>query len=213
MSLTSALLLLSWCQSADSVGSGPAPSAVPISWELKFDFLDLRRITVEIPGAPAETYWYLVYTATNTSDRSQHFFPIFDLVTDDLKVHTSDTGISPLVFDAIKQRHRLTHPQLLHPTQAIGALQSGQDNARESVAIWRQFDLNVNTIRVFVAGLSGEKRFVRNPGYDPAAPEGPGNPRNFTLRKTLQIVYNLPGSPVTRERGEPQRVAVRWVMR
>jgi hypothetical protein len=211
-------------QGATQLGKGPGPSPTPVSWELEFKFLDPQRIEVQLPGTSTpEVYWYIVYTVTNPTERSQEFFPTFQIVTEDLRVYDTDTGISKLVFDAIKERHRITHPYLVHPTLAIGPLLTGDDNARESVAIWRQIDLNVNNFTVYVAGLSGETRFVKNPAYDPAQPENTVkgadgkervvNPRHFTLRKTLEIRYNLPGSPDTRVLAEPERVSVRWVMR
>ncbi len=220
----------------EPVGIGPAPSPVPISWEFDFQFLDLRRIEVELPDAGVQTFWYVVYTVTNTSPRTQRFFPRFQIFTEDLETIDSDIGISPLVFDAIRERHRQTHPELLHPSRAIGDLSAGADHARESVAIWRQFDLRVNRLSVFVAGLSGEKRFIRRPvpraerepaeaadtGLQSAPAEAAGSsaggantdgPRHFTLRKTLEIQYLIPGSPATREGLDPQRLAIRWVMR
>ncbi len=194
------------------VGSGPEPSPAPVSWDIDFQFRDPQRIQVQLPGqAQPEVYWYLLYTATNRNDRSVRFFPIFQLVTEDLTVVDTDTGIHPLVFDAIKERHRRTYPDLVHPTKAIGDLLTGDDNARESVAIWRGVDLNSTNFAIYVAGLSGETRAVPNPGFDPQA--GPDNPRHFTLRKTLEIRYQLPGSPAARAVVEPQRVDSRWVMR
>lgn len=229
--MTSLLPLVMLCTAPlapqDSVGTGHEPSPIPISWEIKFDFLDLRRIEVRSPDTGrVGTYWYMVYTATNTSDRAQHFYPLFQIVTEELRTTESDIGIDPYVFDVIKELHRQTHPYLVHPTKAIGDLPAGADNARESVAIWPQIDLNVNRFTVYVAGLSGEKQFVPNPAYAPSQPEtvtgtGPDakvrerivNPRFFTLRKTLEIPYTIPGSPATRERNQPQRGHIRWTMR
>ncbi len=211
----------------DEVAIGPQPSPSPISWELEFKFLDPHRIEVQLPGSNRpETYWYMVYTVTNPGPRAHRFFPIFQFVTDDLKVHTTEIGISALVFDAIKERHKLTHKYLVHPTKAIGALLTGDDNARESVAVWRDIDPNVNSFTIYVAGLSGETRLVANRQYDPTRPEtitekGPDgqsrdvavNPKNFTLRKTLKIQYNLPGSPKARPGVDPERGETTWVMR
>jgi hypothetical protein len=210
--------------------SGPGkviePSPRPISWELEFRFLDPRRIEVKGPDGRNEVYWYVVYTVTNTSPRSQRFYPMFQIVTEDLKVFDTDIGISPLVFETIREQHKITHKYLVHPTQAIGALLSGADNARESVAVWRDIDLTINSFKLYVAGLSGETRSVPNPRYDPKRPEketvkGPGgaetervvNPKYFTLRKTLEISYALPGSPLARPGVLPERGAVRWIMR
>jgi hypothetical protein len=208
-------------------GTGPEPSPNPISWELEFKFLDPHRLEIQLPGCDKpEVYWYMVYTVTNTSPRSQRFFPMFQIVTEDLRVFDTDTGISPLVFEAIRERHRVTHKYLVPPTAAIGALLCGDDNARESVAVWRQIDLTLNSFTVYVAGLSGETRFVPNPAYHPDKPEtqtvtGPDgrqrevevNPKHFTLRKTLEIRYTLPGSPEGRALAVPERGQTRWIMR
>jgi hypothetical protein len=221
------LLLTGGLQAADEVGTGPAPSDTPISWQLEFSFLDPQRIEVQLPGqAKPEVYWYLVYTVTNRSPRTQDFFPLFQIVTDDLEVADTDMGISPLVFNAIRERHAITHKYMVHPTKAIGPLRSGSDNALESVAIWRDIDLSRNSFRIYVAGLSGEVRFVPNPAYDPNRPEsetvtgGDGrqreeivNPQYFTLRKTLEIRYTLPGSPAARPHATPRREEIRWIMR
>ncbi len=231
-------LLLPLFPQAAEIGRGPQPSATSRSWELELKFLDPRRIEVQLPGAAQpEVYWYMVYTVTNPSPRSQRFFPIFQIVTEDLKVHDTDTGINPLVFDAIRARHNLTHKYLVEPSKAIGALLTGDDNARESVAIWRQIDLSSNSFTIYVAGLSGETQIVHNPTHDPGRPEagpsdrsgehGPparatardprtessGNPKEFTLRKTLGIRYNLPGSPQATPVVQPERAGVRWIMR
>ena len=223
-----ALILMTAAQiGQDRVGGPQKPSPIPIAWEIKFDFVDLKRLEVESPETGEKSiYWYMVYTADNTSDRTQHFFPMFRIVTEDLRTMESDMGIDPFVFDRIKELYRKTYPYLVPPNRAIGKLMSGDDNARESVAIWSQIDLNVNQFAIYVSGLSGERRFVRNPSYDSSKPEtvtatgSDGvpyektvNPKFFTLRKTLKIPYTLPGSPNTRGRAEPQRGKFEWIMR
>jgi len=218
------LLFLIGPPGEEGVGTGPAPSLRPIAWELEFKFLDPRRITVQVPGQEQpEVYWYMVYTVSNPDRRSVRFFPTFQLVTEDVRVVDTDVGVSKLVFDTIKERYRQTHKYLTHPTEALGELLTGDDNARESVAIWRDVDLSGNRFSVYVAGLSGETQFVRNPAYDPNQPDtaepGPDgkprgqNPKYFALRKTLQIRYNLPGSAAARAVAEPERSEVRWIMR
>lgn len=159
--LCAAAILCAPALASDPVGDGPEPSATTVSWEIELQFIDPRRIEVILPGgSEPEVFWYMVYTAVNTSDRTQRFFPTFQLVTEELRLLDTDVGVPALVFDAIAERHRLTHPRLVHPTRAIGELRSGNDYAIESVAIWRQGDVRVNNFTVFVAGLSGEVRFV-----------------------------------------------------
>lgn len=208
-------------------GSVRQPSPTPISWEFEFRFLDPRRIDLPVPGTDrTEVYWYVVYRVTNPTPRTQRFYPLFQIVTEELELFNTETGIHPYVVDAIRERHKLTHPYLIHPTQAIGDLRSGADNAVDSVAIWKEIDLTQNSFRVYVGGLSGELQYVQNRAYDPDQPEtiietSPGgeerevvvNPKFFTLRKTLEIRYTLPGSPTARTTVLPEREGVRWMMR
>jgi hypothetical protein len=204
-------------------GAGPQPAAVLVSWELEFRFLDPRRIEVQVPGrSEPETFWYVVYTVVNKSETTQRFHPMFQIVLEDLTKVSTDVGISPLVFEAIRERHRITHRDLVDPTHAIGDLRSGEDNARESVAIWRGVDLTGNSFSIFVQGLSGETRLVSNPNYDATLPETRKlvrdgrevevtvNPKHFTLRKTLEIRYRRPGPQSAQS--EPERESTRWIM-
>lgn len=210
-----------------AVGIGPKPAPTPISWELDFKYVPPRRIEVQLAGSDQPTtYWYMLYTVTNTSHTTQRFYPTFELVTEELRVIPTDMGISPLVFNAIKERHRITHKYLVHPTKAIGDLRAGDDYARESVAIWPASDLNVSRFKIYVAGLSGEARVLRNPAYDPDQPETRPitgddgrqrditvNPKYFTLRKTLELSYTLPASEYARQQIEPRLDDARWIMR
>lgn len=212
---------------AADVGAGPEPSAIPLSWELDFTFLDPRRIEVQLPGERhPDVYWYMVYTVRNNTGRSQRFFPTFELVTDELRVLNTDIGIHPLVFDAIRERHKATHKYLVSPTKAIGDLRVGDDNAIESVAIWRATDTDVNHFRIYIAGLSGETAIVRNPARTRSKiteaalaaeksdnREATDEPRRFTLRKTLELRYDLLGSADGRAKAAPERKSIRWIMR
>jgi hypothetical protein len=168
----------------------------------------------------------MVYTVTNTDERTQRFFPMFQLVTEDFTVVDTDMGISKLVFEAIRERHRATHPYLVHPTEAIGEIGAGDDNAIESVAIWRGSQVKGNSFTIYAAGLSGETRYMKNPAHEPGQPEElrlrskdgrertvQVNPRFFPLRKTLEIRYTLPGSAEALGNAAPQRDSVRWIMR
>lgn len=219
--------LMAQQQRTDAVGVGPEPSPTPIAWEFDFKYMEPRRIEVRNPDTGRQdTYWYLLYTVTNKSRATQQFYPIFELVTDELRLISTDLGISPLVFDAIKERHKITHKYLVHPTKALGELRSGDDYARESVAIWRADDLGVSSFQIYVSGLSGEARVLRNPSYNPQEPEtrtvfGPDgrereetvNPKYFTLQKTLRLSYTLPASTKSREEIEPRLDDARWIMR
>lgn len=225
--LTFAGLLLPLGGADEPVGRGPEPSLAPTEWEFEFEYDRPRRIEVQLAGDDEPTtFWYLPYRVTNPGPRTHRFFPTFELVLDDLQVLHTDVGISPLVFNAIRERHRATYPYMVDPTQAIGPLKVGDDHAVESVAIWRADDLPGNAFDVYVAGLSGETRIIPNPAYDPDQPrsitveDAQGiertvdvNPPNFTLRKTLELAFKLPGSEQARRRVAPVPAGKRWILR
>jgi len=194
--------------------TAPQPAVAPVSWELKFRYHDPQRVSVVLPGQdrPA-VYWYMLYTVENPTDQEVDFYPQFDLVTDTLQVVRSEIGVSPEAFKAIQRRE---HDPLLVPhRQVIGPLLRGQDRARHSVAIWRDFDPKAKSFVIYVSGLSGEVTRWKNPAFDRARPEDDTNPQYFTLRKALAIPYAFPGAEATRAQAVPERVtrAQHWIMR
>lgn len=200
--------------SASSGWAAPEPSLVPRSWQVSLEFRDPARIVVTLPGDRHPTvFWYLVYTVTNRTDREVAFYPQFELVTDTLQVVPAGDGVSLRVFDAVRQRHRKQYPFIMSPLKVAGKLLRGEDNARTSVAIFRDFDLTANRFTIYVAGLSGEITRVTNPAFDASRPKGVENPQFFTLRKTLAFVYDLPGDVGSRAQADPVRVRRKWIMR
>ncbi|MFH0980225.1 MAG: hypothetical protein V2A79_01635 [Planctomycetota bacterium] len=196
------------------VTGAPQPGLVRLSWELEFEFYDPARIAVTLPGDKVPTtFWYMIYTVTNQSGREVDFYPQFDLVTDTLRVVHGGDHVSPTVFDAIRERHRKQLPFLVPPLKASGKLLQGTDNARASVAIFRDFDPEASQFTIYAAGLSGEVVRVPNPAFDAARPQAEQNLQFFTLRKTLAIRYDIPGDLKTRKQAAPIRTGREWVMR
>jgi len=224
--IISAVVVVAGCLVAHAVAV-PRPSLVPKSWQLQFDFVDPQTITVQLPGEKApQTFWYMLYTVINKSEREVQFLPRFELMTNRMQVMPGDPGVHPMVFEAVKRRHRGTHPLLVEPVKVMGRLLRGPDNAKHSVAIWPQIDIRANRFAVYVAGLSGESVLVKNPSYKRGEPEYvvkklksgtemriPVNPRYFTLRKTLAIEYVLPGDKKTRATARVGRLSKKWIMR
>lgn len=207
-------LCLVFAAVAQGLRAEPKPSPFPVSWELKFRFMDPVKVSVFLPGqSDPVVYWYMLYTVENGTDREVDFFPRFDLVTDTLQVIPSEIRVSPEAFQAIKRRSG--DPLLLPPEKTTGRLLRGADQARHGVAVWRDFDPQVREFKIYVGGLSGEFVRVRNAAFDAERAEGEDNPRYFTLRKTLEIPYKLPGSVQTRRLATPERIAdeQKWVMR
>jgi hypothetical protein len=199
---------------------GPAGGAAPDSqsdrsvWKLDFAFEDPARISITLPGdVEPTTYWYMLYTVTNSTERDIAFFPTFDLVTETLDVVKGGDAVSPRVVGAIRALHRKRYPFLVDPMKVSGPLRQGVDNARTSVAVFRNFDPDANRFTVFVAGLSGEIERVPNPTFDRDKPVSDSNSPFFLFRKTLAIEYDLPGDQRTRREAVPQRTNQEWVMR
>lgn len=196
------------------LAAAPTPEIAPRHWELDFDFEDLRRIDVVLPGdRRSTTFWYMLYTVTNNSGEDVDFYPSFELVTNSMQVVVGGDHISPTVYDSIAALHRKLYPFFRDPTQVTGKLLQGPDNARTSAVVFRDFGPDASTFAVYVGGLSGEIVSVPNPVYDPDEEESADNPRFFALRKTLAIKYDLPGDLRTRRDAPPMRRKIDWVMR
>lgn len=193
----------------------PKPSPVPVEWELDFKFQNLQRVTVDVPGEGRQTYWYMVYTVTNNTGKDVIFHPEMTLVTDTLQEEHQMVEVAPEVFTKIQQQYKATYPWLEHPSKMVGKMLQGKDNARDSVAIWPDFDPKARSVTVYVGGLSGEMIAVANPAYQGGKSDPAKVPSVFVLRKTLAIEYDLPADTanrgsVTAKRTNPE---LEWIMR
>lgn len=199
---------------AEDYTTATRPSIAPSTWELRFRFQDPKRVSVIVPGRSEPVlYWYMLYRVENPGRQDVDFYPRFALVTDTLKVVPSEVQVSPEAFKAIKRR--ANDPLLLAPEKIVGTIHRGKDRAKHGVAIFRDFDPKAKAFTIYVSGLSGEVKRVKNPGFDDSKPESPDNPRYMVLRKTLAIPYKFPGSESTRLQSVPERVidGLEWVMR
>jgi hypothetical protein len=196
--------------------SFPEPSLYPKSWELDFKHGMPKRIVVNARnlGEP-KAYWYITYRVTNNSGKEQTFLPEFDLVTREGKIYRSDRNIPAEVYRAIKSRER--NKYLEPPTSVAGVIRVGEDEARDSVAVWEEPLKRMGAFTVFAAGLSGEYAKLTGADGKPMADEK-GQP--IILRKTLQLRYHIQGDEVSPgddvvQTGDDRvgRNAKKWVMR
>ena len=205
--------------------AAPEPALVPPdgAWQLEIELHgDLQQTIVKLPGSDeAKSYWYLLYTITNNTGQDVVFYPQFELMTDTFRLHRSGVNVRRPVFEAIRELYDRTIPLLepesmitgqAGPGQAKGILQ-GQDNARDSVAIFQDYDPNATKIRVFIAGLSNETVTVELLSRPAAEEPGVKTAQKVLLRKTLMLEYQIVGDAYN-----PQgRVALyrnrKWVMR
>lgn len=196
----------------------PKPSVIPVSWELDFSFETPRMITLKLPGEQrVQRYWYMLYKITNRTDKDQIFVPDFLLYTDTGQILRGGERIPAAVFQEIQKLHN--NPLLVDIAAITGRILQGEDNARESAAIWRDFDPQARAFDVFVGGLSGERARVTLPAPVRVlvAQEGGGKVEvtqaELLLAKTLLLSYSLPGEAAARDRTEPELLRREWVMR
>jgi hypothetical protein len=209
--VTGWLLVTIWMPTGQAA---PKPDKASKTWQLDCHFYDPERMVITLPGdSEPTTFWYLLYTVTNDTGQDVDFYPAFELVTNTCQVVRGGDRIHPLVVDAIRVRHKKQYTFFVDPLKATGRLLQGEDNARTSAAVFRNFDPAADRFTIYAAGLSGEVVRLRNPAFDADAPESETNSRFFTLRKSLGITYDLPGDPKTRKLATATRVKMEWVMR
>lgn len=196
----------------------PKPSQVPVSWQLEFEYQHVRSITLSLPGEKKpRTFWYLLYTVTNRTGSEQVFVPDFVLYTDTGQVLRAGQGVSTVVFKAVEKRHN--NPLLMNLGRMTGRILQGEDNAKDGVAIWRNFDPAARKFDVFAGGLSGERARVKLPSPIEVTEQAEdGTPRKvtkteITLIKTLRLSYAIPGEAAARPRTLPTPLKKDWVMR
>jgi hypothetical protein len=203
-----------WAGFGPSVTAAPKADIATTAWQLDLEFYDPQRITLRLPGDEhATTFWYVLYQVTNRTGKDVEFYPSFRIVTDTLQVVEGGTEVSPTVYDAIKARHYREFPFFAPPAKVTGLLLQGEENARASAAVFRTFDEAASSFTLYISGLSGESERVRNPAFDVKRGESEENPRAFFMRRTLSVLYDLPGDTQTRSAATPVRRSREWVMR
>lgn len=161
----------------------PEPNIVPTSWQLDIKYDHPRAIAVRLPGEAApRTFWFFTYTVTNNTGEDLNFVPEISLTTDAGDLMPANRGVPPTVFRAIKQM--LKNPLLRSPTEVVGPLLQGPDNAVDGIALWAMPEHDVDRVRIFFVGLSGETHEVKDPRTDEVR----------LLRRALMLNYQTPGS-------------------
>ncbi len=203
-----------WAGFGTACAAAPKADIATTAWQLDLEFYDPQRITLLLPGDErVTTFWYVLYQVTNRTGKDVDFYPSFRIVTDTLQVVEGGANVSPTVYDAIKARHYREFPFFAPPAKVTGLLLQGEENARSSAAVFRTFDEAASSFTLYVSGLSGESARAQNPSYDAKRGESEDNPRAFFQRRTLAVVYDLPGDPHTRSLATPMRRSREWVMR
>jgi hypothetical protein len=179
----------------------PEPSPFPISWELKFKHTAPKRIVVQLANQKyATAYWYITYTAINRGDKEAPFEPEFDLLAENGKTYRGNLAIPDVVFQEIRKREGNNLLEL--PRKVIGTINPGEDQAKDSIAVWQEPARKMGTFSIFVAGLSGESLTMKKVAdqYVPVDPKlaadqlkGVKEEDRLLLRKQLQLTYEVIG--------------------
>lgn len=160
----------------------PKPSPVPIRPELTFRPGPLRIVQ----AMDGDWYWYFTYEVVNRTGADTMWAPSMVLYTDRGEIAESGADVPRRVLREIKDY--IGDPLLEGRTEIIGTVRQGEGHARRGLSVWPADRLDVNALRLFVRGLSPEKATVDHPLT--------GDP--ITLRKTLQLVYLVPGEATRR---------------
>ncbi len=213
LALTLAVMITAFAVAEDK-DAVPTPRLVTNSWQLEFEYEPPQSINIRLPGEKTkQTYWYMVYTVTNRTGADRRFLPEFVMYTDTGQILRAGKGVPVALFEHIKSEQR--NPLLLDMGSVVGKLLQGEDNAKDGVAIWKDFDPKARSFDIFAGGVCGEKVTIDLPTpikRKNAAGEVVTK-RKVTLLKTLKLTYAIPGEAAARPRTKPQLVRKGWVMR
>ena len=192
------LALLAW----STVWGYPRPHPSPRGWQLDFKYGPMKQIRLVLPGQSVpKTFWYMHYTVTNNTGRDVEFFPRAHLFTGTGQLIEAMQGVDALAYPTIA---KMLGRELLEQELFVrGKLLQGEENARESVIIWRDFDPRAISFKVFVSGLSGEAAWVKDPMSG----------RKIALVKTLQLSYGLTSDRTVVTEQTAERKDKEWIMR
>jgi len=194
------------------VMSAPKPAIVPGAniWTLNVVFTQPQQITVKIPGErKPQRFWYIILTVTNNAGIDVPFYPSCELVTDTFQIIPAYRDTRNVVFDKIQNRYKKKYPFLESLESAENKILQGQDNTKDLVIIWPDFDAKAKNISLFIAGLSNETKVIEHPTQK----DKDGKPEKIYLRKTLELQYSIGGDPNLRSNTKLAFKSQNWQMR
>lgn len=188
---------------ASLLRAAPEPSPVPTAWEFTFEPGPLRLIWIDSDQG-SSPYFYFTFKVTNYWGNDLLFAPSVELVTSESEVLISNRDV-PLSVTA-EILGQLRNPLMNAQTDLVGTVLNGPEHAREGVLIWPATDLDVDSLTIFFAGLSGESEsYVVGRDSD--------DPKRYSLRKSMMLRYETPGD-FARQGSRPfEQVEKRWIMR
>lgn len=191
--------------------AAPQPAIVQRAgqWTAELKFEHPQQISVPWGRNGSTRFWYTILSITNRTGQDVEFYPSCDLMTDTFQIVPAGRNVPPVVFQQIRQRHAAIYPFLEPLEKAENRLLQGEDNTKDLIIIWQDFDPNATGFKLFITGLSNETAVVPHP----VAVDEAGRPVPVFLRKTLQLNYSLHSDPNLRPSVETVYRGQDWVMR
>ncbi|HET6249326.1 MAG TPA: hypothetical protein VFE47_16640 [Tepidisphaeraceae bacterium] len=189
----------------------PVPSVYPLPtcWYLNFKHGIPKRIVVSVPGEKVPgAYWYLTYTVTNNTGKEQDYYPSFEMVSEDGKIHPSDHAIPLAVFNAIKKSEG--NDLLVSANQIGGPIHQGEDQAKDGVAIWEEPMARMGNFSIYASGLNSESVVATD---DAGAPLKNDKGEEMKLWKTLEMDFVIWGDEVKPGNDIVHAKPDKWIMR
>lgn len=192
--------------------AAPEPAIVPgpDDWTVDVRFEYPQQIMVKLSGeTDPRRFWYIIMTLTNRTNRDVDFYPECDLMTDTFQIIPSGKHVPEAVFEQIKTLYQNRYPFLELVERAGNKILQGEDNAKDIVIIWPDFDAAAKSIKLFITGLSNETVAIAHP----TVKDQTGKPTTVFLRKTLELDYKFGGDAVFRSDVKLTLQNKRWIMR
>ncbi len=194
--------------------AAPKPALVqsPSQWTLNTTYTNPEQIVLEntVDKKPVR-FWYIILTITNNSGQDVGFYPKCELVTDTFQILPAGKGVGSIVFDKIKERHKKRYPFLELLGSTDSKVLQGEDNTKDIVVIWPDFDSNAKSIDLYITGLSNETVELELPVVSTRNQNG--EQKKIYLKKTLDLQYKIKGNPASLGGAAFEYKAKSWVMR
>lgn len=177
-------------------------------WTLDVEFEPLGLMVVKVDGQNRR-FWYEIFSVVNNTGDDVEFYPVFELVTDTFQTIPDGKDVPLVVYNKIKKRHSRRYPFLETADQVGHRIMEGEDNRRDILVVWPDFQPDAKVIQLFAKGFSNETAAVDHPVQtDPN-----GQPAKVYLRKALELTYSFGGDPKMRSNARITYEGKNWVLR
>ena len=198
------------CSQISMAAPEPAIVPAPHEWTLDVKFEHPQQIITRIPGAKhPQCFWYIILTVTNKTGMDVELYPKVEMMPDTFQLVPACTKVPKKVFKEIKSRHKSTYPFLESLEKMDAKILQGEDNTKDIVMIWPDFDNKAKDINIFIGGLSNETAVIKSPTLK----NENGESQDIFLRKTLELSYTIAGDPAFRADAKVVYNDKRWIMR